>query len=282
MPQHKCLFGGEEEVGGVGGPLPAVVDEHDGPPHRVGDTADQVGTPAGAALGNGRRGHHGRARRPEAHRRLACEQRRHGDGVGGRRSVGGVGEVREAEAVPAGRGPVVDRRQEGNAAGRERDAEGAVGGGGQVVLPYPAAQQVLDRRRLGRGVDGGMLQQVGGCATQPLGLPGPSLLPGDRVGPRDERGLCGAGRSLVGVGTAVGCGGRVQESSSWGRSGSCGDEPGRYWRARGLGRSWSIRVRAVVLVEVAVVRVRSASHRRGAGGWSGVVDRSGRGLVRGC
>jgi hypothetical protein len=150
--------------------------------------------------------------------------------------------MREAEAVPAGAGPVVDGGQQGRAAGGEGDAQGAVVGSGQVVLPYPAAQQVLDGRRLGSGVRFWVLQQVGGGAAQPLGLPGPSLLPGDRVGPRHERGLRATARSLVGVGTAVGCGGGVQESSLWGRSGSCGDEPGRYWRAWGLWRSWLIRV----------------------------------------
>lgn len=144
--------------------------------------------------------------------------------------------------MPAGGGPVVDGGEQGRGAGREGDAEGAVLGGWQVVLPYPAAQQVLDGRRLGRGMRVGVLQEVGGDAAQPLGLPGPFLLTRDRFGPGHERGLRAMGRSLVGVGTTVGCGGGVQESSLWSRSGSCGDEPGRYGGASGVWRSWWIRV----------------------------------------
>lgn len=240
MAEQQRLLGREEEVGAVGGILPAVRDEDDGPPYGVGDAADQV-TAVGRGVGLGRSirrsgslgpsgsvcrvggdwlggsvrgGEGGQLGGSSGCRGLASQEGRKGDGVRGRCLVGGVGEVGRAEAVPARGGPVVDGNDEGCATRGEGDAEGAVVGGGEVVLAYPAAQQVLDGGGLGRGVGIGVFQQVGGGAAQPFGLLGPCLLPGDRFGPRPERGLCAAPSSLMGVGVAVGCGDGVQEASS--------------------------------------------------------------------
>lgn len=248
VAEQQRLLGREEEVGAVGGILPAVRDEDDGPPYGVGDSADQVtavgrgvGLGMGLRLGLGRSvrrvggvrlgsgvrcfgmgwlgrsvqgGESGRLGGSPGRRGLASQEGGEGDRVRGRCLVGGVGEVGRAEAVPSRGGPVVDGHDEGCAARGEGDAEGAVVGGGEVVLAYPAAQQVLDGGGLGRGVGVGVFQQVGGGAAQPFGLLGPGLLPGDRFGPRPERGLCAAPSSLVGVGVAVGCGDGVQEASS--------------------------------------------------------------------
>ena len=63
--------------------------------------------------------------------RLAGEQGRDDDGVGRRGLLGGVRQAGQAEAVPAGRGPVEDGDQQGGAAGGERDPEDAVGGAGR-------------------------------------------------------------------------------------------------------------------------------------------------------
>ncbi|GDY77614.1 hypothetical protein SAV31267_070990 [Streptomyces avermitilis] len=54
--------------------------------------------------------------------------------------------------------------------------------GDEAVLPYPAAQQVLDGGGLGGGLGFGMIQRVGGGAAQPLTLPSPSNRRGDRFG----------------------------------------------------------------------------------------------------
>nr|WP_255344772.1 hypothetical protein [Streptomyces avermitilis] len=64
--------------------------------------------------------------------------------------------------------------EEGGARGEQGDAQGAVVGGDEAVLPYPAAQQVLDGGGLGGGLGFGMIQRVGGGAAQPLTLPSPS------------------------------------------------------------------------------------------------------------
>lgn len=141
---------------------------------------------------------------------LAAQEGGDRDGVDARGVQRAVLEMGHAEPVPAGRGPVVDRDEESGATCGQRNAKSAVRGFGQIVLPHPAAEQVLDGRGLGRGAGVGMLQQVGGGAVQLLGLLAADLLPGDRPAFRGELGLRVAGSARLEAVSVVGCGIGVQ------------------------------------------------------------------------
>jgi hypothetical protein len=105
----------------------------------------------------------------------------------------------------------VDRDEEGGATCGQRDTQSAVRGFGQIVLPHPAAEEVLDGRGLGRGAGVGMLQQVGGGAVQMLGLLAAVLLPGDRRPAfRGWLGLRVADSARLGAVSVVGYGSGVQ------------------------------------------------------------------------
>ncbi len=214
VAEQQRLLGGEKEVGPVGRLCATVADEGGGPADGVGDTGDQVDRVGGQDRGHRRGRGTDRCRRAaqssegasrtrvgsgrlRAVVRLPREQGRDGDGVGCRGSRGGVGQVGEAEAVPAGRGPVVDGGQQGGAAGGEGDAEGAVLGGGEVVLAYPAAQQVLGGGGLGRGVGVEVFEEVGRGTARHSALPAVPFCRGtvSLSGPGASRG-CRGGNGL--------------------------------------------------------------------------------------
>ncbi|CAM5245488.1 hypothetical protein SVIOM342S_04010 [Streptomyces violaceorubidus] len=134
VSEEKRLLGGEEAVGSAAvsrtvavtfgsGSFRTVPEGSGGAADGVGDARDEVGTVG--PRGTGRLA-----------RRAADAARVHG-----RRRVGGAGQPRGAEAVPAGRGPVVHGNDEGRTGGRERHAEDAVVGG------RPSASRAQQRIR---------------------------------------------------------------------------------------------------------------------------------------
>ncbi|CAM5466037.1 hypothetical protein STENM36S_07145 [Streptomyces tendae] len=206
VSEEKRLLGGEEAVGSAAvsrtvavtfgsGSFRTVPEEYGGAADGVGDARDEVGTVGPRGTG-----------------RLAREQRGERDRVHGRRRVGGAGQPRGAEAVPAGRGPVVHGNDEGRTGGRERNAEDAVVGGGHVGLAGPAADQVLRARGLRDGVRFEVGRGVGRAVA------------GERCGTRAGKGSLRR-FSRPGSGRGAGCGGGrrsrfgggvgVQRGSSW-------------------------------------------------------------------
>lgn len=163
VAEEEGLLRGEEEVrfGGCGGVAPLYVDESGGPPYRVGHPGHHVGALVVV--------------------RLPAQERGDGDGVGGGRAFGGLFQEGRAEAVPAGGGPVVDGDEQSGATGGERDAEGVPLRAGQVAFADPAAEQVLDARRIGgtqrvRVVQGVLVVQGVRCrcaagGRRPVALP---------------------------------------------------------------------------------------------------------------
>jgi hypothetical protein len=111
--------------------------------------------------------------------RLAGQQGREGERVDGWGGVGGARQAGWAEAVPAGRGPVTDRGDQGRTARGKRDAKGAGVGRGEVRLACPAAEQVLHGGGLGGGVRVGVFQKVPGVVARPLGLESAAALLGN-------------------------------------------------------------------------------------------------------
>jgi hypothetical protein len=192
VSEDEYLLRRQEEVRAVGRVFTAIAEEGGDAAERVGDTRDQSDAVAKAiaGTGTGTDGRAGGARKTGVMgaavvgafcERLPGEQGGDRDGVGWWGVAGGVGQIREAEAVPARRGPVADRGEEVRAAGRKGDAEDAVGGGRLVVLAHPAAQQVLHGGCLGGDIRVGMVQEVGDRAgVQPLGGRRPAPLRRDR------------------------------------------------------------------------------------------------------
>ncbi|GAA3295032.1 hypothetical protein GCM10020295_21150 [Streptomyces cinereospinus] len=90
MSEQECLLGRQEEVGFVRGALPAIADEDGDAAGGVRDPRDQVGAldPAAGC--------------PPSFGRLPGEQRGEGDRVERLGRSCGVGQVRQAEAVPSG------------------------------------------------------------------------------------------------------------------------------------------------------------------------------------
>lgn len=136
VTEQERLLGGQEEVRLTGrlGAATTLRNEGGGPVYRIGDPADQL---CAVALA-----------------RLPAEEGGDGDGVGTWRADRSAFEHRFAEPVPAGGRRVQDRDEQRDAAGVQGDAQCGPGGRGQVGLPDPAAQQVLDGRSFGcrRGV----------------------------------------------------------------------------------------------------------------------------------
>ena len=224
VAEKERLFGGEEEVGrfvGAGAGA-SVGDEVGGAAYGVGDPAHQIGAFALA--------------------RLAAEEGGYGGGVRGRGAVAPPSRDGLANRCQ----PVADQYGTGTSravplAGRGM-RRSSPSGRGEVVLPHPAAQQVLHGGRFGGGLRIGVVEGIGGEEPGIVGG-GQTFVVDPRLLVRHRRRL-GHQRAAVGDGVAlglvrVGCGSGIHGGLPWelvwwsGVSGTVRPRPG--WRATALG-----------------------------------------------